>query len=1535
MVVLMFLTSMFTNVGFLTPEVTEVKADYNPLPQTLRLWRYSQSGAGSPAFMGDDGMAVTCLDADADPPVYRGRSVTFDKSKLVTIEDFVNNISGLTAAQKQTHIKMMKKIFYYGYGGPGQLDKMGLRITAGWNVQLPSNGNWVNTNTTNVSGDNAAYHRTHYYSSNYFESFYPNGDRTHFNDPNYTYNQFIADIRNLPDAPAGFTLYILPQWAAVAGPETDPDHNPPGRLQNMAFWQMNYGDIKLTKNDNMGNPLAGCEFGLYGTLNDANNNTNRLDVKTTDSNGVITFKDVQALDSGTTYYIKELSAPANYLKSTTVYSVTVRPSNTSANPALVNNGNAIVNTLAGKVKIVKTSSNPACSNNNPNYSLQGATFELYTDAAMSVPLKDVNGNNVVLVTNANGEVTSGNIAIVNNMKVWVKETVAPKGFELSSNINNPYTLTAGLNTINISNRPANDPVIIKIEKDMESTPSGNNWINQTLVGTKFLIKYYPYDINSPLPEGAVSNGQWIITSKLVANTVVLAIFDNTAEVVEQFVDGLGQARDFPSGMSFPVGFMSIEEIEASPGYALTNNYTVTSEEGQVVNCTDIMVFTLDGSDNGLVTYQQQLLDPTGLNNQNEVIKNTYQLHKLDADTLSGLPQGDIESFMGTYYTLTSNNTLDVTIVFQDGTEVTLSENESVDILINNNNFSQTFVVPYGTYTIVEKTAIEGYELNTTPMTLNVTTEEAQTVTLDMTDELSTPQNTVLTKVVSGGYDVPVNVTYEIINRSVNSVIYNGTEYAKNDSMGLFYADVDGVLEIALPIGTYEVIEQQGPNGLIIAKSFLVVAPDAQDVINYVVLANVVDTEGNKIGSINVSFTDEDGKQKDSWVSTTNGDYIVKHLLAETTYTMLVTDAIGYITPESVDFTVSGNKNDVVDLELTPLKVGILNVDSKSNALVGGEFELLDGDVVVHTWTGTLDLENVGHLLTTKQYTIRQTKAPEGYYLGEDKTISILATGVQQTFTFRNDPILQTFTIAKLDADTTDGATQGNIMSFGGTIFRLNNNNDRDIEVKIGQITYNVSAYGNVDIAIDNTNMSDEITAPYGDYILEEIIPAEGYSLDATLHTFTVDANTPKVITREITNEVEKYNVIIKKTVCNPDNLELDLAAEFEIVNNSTNSVVYNGAEYAPQEIIGSVTTDSFFGEVSVLLPTGSYIFLEVPNPTNGLIISDWTYVDITEDTTVEIHNTIATLTVEDMEGNLLSGWDIEISDANGIVDSFTSSDSIYLIKNLKANTNYTISSSTLPNGYLAVEDVTFRSTRDACMHIIVLVQKLDVDVIDTDNKDKMLAGGTLQLFDAEGTLLYTWDSQSDVSENISSLVGVGQSYFVRQATAPFGYNLAEEIEFSIEATTDLQTFVIINTPKQLIVNVDNFDKNNVSKQLYGGRFALYYEDGTTVKDINGENCEAVVDDTGILVFEVDFEQGDEFYVQQIEAPKGYVLNEDRHLLAVPYTYGFDEAIEITVYNFAVPATGDNINILPYLFVSVSSLTGIVYMIKRKKEQEEA
>ena len=78
---------------------------------------------------------------------------------------------------------------------------------------------------------------------------------------------------------------------------------------------------------------------------------------------------------------------------------------------------------------------------------------------------------------------------------------------------------------------------------MESTPSGNNWINQTLVGTKFLIKYYPYDINSPLPEGAVSNGQWIITSKLVANTVVLAIFDNTAEVVEQFVDGLGPLRD--------------------------------------------------------------------------------------------------------------------------------------------------------------------------------------------------------------------------------------------------------------------------------------------------------------------------------------------------------------------------------------------------------------------------------------------------------------------------------------------------------------------------------------------------------------------------------------------------------------------------------------------------------------------------------------------------------------------------------------------------------------------------------------------------------------------------------------------------------------------------------------------------------------------------------------------------------------------------------------------------------------------------------
>ena len=82
-------------------------------------------------------------------------------------------------------------------------------------------------------------------------------------------------------------------------------------------------------------------------------------------------------------------------------------------------------------------------------------------------------------------------------------------------------------------------------------------------------------------------------------------------------------------------------------------------------------------------------------------------------------------------------------------------------------------------------------------------------------------------------------------------------------------------------------------------------------------------------------------------------------------------------------------------------------------------------------------------------------------------------------------------------------------------------------------------------------MSDEITVLWG-LILEEIIIAEGYSLDNTLHNLHSRCTQSKKITREITNEVEKYNVILKRQYVNSDNLELDLAVEFEIVNNSTN-----------------------------------------------------------------------------------------------------------------------------------------------------------------------------------------------------------------------------------------------------------------------------------------------------------------------------------------------------------------------------------------------
>lgn len=134
----------------------------------------------------------------------------------------------------------------------------------------------------------------------------------------------------------------------------------------------------------------------------------------------------------------------------------------------------------GNGKIQKFSSNATVTNGNDCYSLSGATYGVYSDKGCT---KSV----ATLATNANGNT---DIVELRAATYYVKETKAPKGFQLDKNV---YTMTvkAGeTTTLKVSDTPKVTDTLVELFKiDMETskaTPQGN----ASLEGAEFVWKYY-------------------------------------------------------------------------------------------------------------------------------------------------------------------------------------------------------------------------------------------------------------------------------------------------------------------------------------------------------------------------------------------------------------------------------------------------------------------------------------------------------------------------------------------------------------------------------------------------------------------------------------------------------------------------------------------------------------------------------------------------------------------------------------------------------------------------------------------------------------------------------------------------------------------------------------------------------------------------------------------------------------------------------------------------------------------------------------
>ena len=400
----------------------------------------------------------------------------------------------------------------------------------------------------------------------------------------------------------------------------------------------------------------------------------------------------------------------------------------------------------GNGKIQKSSSNTTVTNGNNCYSLSGATYGVYSDKGCT---KSV----VTLTTNASGNTDTVELRAAT---YYVKETKAPKGFQLDKNV---YTMTvkAGeTSTLKVSDTPKVTDTLVELFKiDMETskaTPQGN----ASLEGAEFVWKYYDgYYTKDNLPSEPTRT--W--TTKTIAEK------DSKNEV--HYITRLADSYKV-SGDSFytqngticlPLGTITVEEKAAPNGYLLEGAYMQAAGSFEQIKGVYVSQITEDGELAALSGSNQYSVS-------DKVIRGGVKIQKRDLETKDTKAQGGA-TLKDTAFEIISLND---NAVLVDGK--LYNKNEAVKTIhtgVDGIATTAADTLPYGKYRIEESNAPEGYLTDgAKPIEFEIT-EDGKIV--DLTDETHSIYNQIKrgdlegVKIGDGTHKRLANVPFRITSKT--------------------------------------------------------------------------------------------------------------------------------------------------------------------------------------------------------------------------------------------------------------------------------------------------------------------------------------------------------------------------------------------------------------------------------------------------------------------------------------------------------------------------------------------------------------------------------------------------------------------------------------------------------------------------------------------------------------------------------------------------------------------------------------------------
>ena len=157
-------------------------------------------------------------------------------------------------------------------------------------------------------------------------------------------------------------------------------------------------------------------------------------------------------------------------------------------------------------------------------------------------------------------------------------------------------------------------------------------------------------------------------------------------------------------------------------------------------------------------------------------------------------------------------------------------------------------------------------------------------------------------------------------------------------------------------------------------------------------------------------------------------------------------------------------------------------------------------------------------------------------------------------------------------------------------------------------------------------------------------------------------------------------------------------------------------------------------------------------------------------------------------GEELEGAKLQIIDKEGnIVEEWISTKEPHVVYGLPEGT-YTLHEELPPyaEGYVSAEDIEFEVKEDGSVTKVEMKDAYSkVEISKTDiTTGKELKGAKLQILNKEGEILEEW--VTDGKPHLAEKLPVGEELTLREITAPEGYEIAEDVKFTLEDTMEIQ-----------------------------------------------------------------------------------------------------------------------------------------------------